>query len=48
VDRWVYSACLCFALNREQQRLIFGLYDKHVGFCFRIAMPYTTVEKDLF
>ena len=20
VDRWVYSACLCFALNREQQK----------------------------
>jgi len=20
VDRWVYSACLCFALNREQQQ----------------------------
>jgi hypothetical protein len=27
VDRWVYSACLCFALNREQQKRSGFRYD---------------------
>jgi hypothetical protein len=28
--------------NTENCRLIVGLYDKHVGFCFRIAMQCNT------
>jgi len=26
--------------NTETRRLIFGRYNKHVGFCFWIAMQY--------